>query len=304
MDNDTDFSWFQFYSFVPNIICQISENEIFGTIYIDISCGHSLRITISNQDHLTNYPDDSNLFRCRITGPADLLTYSTGRGKVINNIPHITLYHHTLPAIVDLINGSLNYRGSLWNYQGTKKLENINYAYFTSLDVINKQSDLRMIAMSTNGEIILRKDLSDEVITIPVYRESTSNRTATLQQFIDSTLILNNHLWRHRDEYGIHYEICGAFIYRIGLVPNSPLPFKDNIITRVHNIKTTGYIVLGDATRESGLLAPYDEENTKYIFKIEPFHHNSNNILNFWIQNANTDLFNGINIEMQIFAPH
>ena len=303
MENDTDFSWFQFYSFVPNQFTKFSDEEIFGTIGVDIAFGHTLRVTISNEWHVSNLADHSNLFKCRITGPENLMNFGTGTGKVINDVPYIHLYHHTLSATKELILGSSNYRGSQWNLQGPKKLENICYAYFTSLDVITKPSDLKMIAMANDGKLQMIMDVSREVVEITVYRESTENRTATLQQLIDTTIIPNNHIWMHtHDTNGtIYYELCSPFIYRIGLQPDTILPFQGKQIDRIDNVMTTGYLVLGDATTKVGLLAPFDEEHTTHLFKIEPFYNLNGNMLKFWFDNGNTDLYSGRTVQRQRF---
>ncbi len=301
MDNDTDFTWFQFYSFMPNQFTRFSDDEIFGTVYVDIAFGHTLRLTISNEWHVTNFKDHSNLFKCRITGPTNLNDYSTGTGKLIDGIPFIHLYHHTLPATKELILQSSNYRGSLWNFQGTKKLENICYAYFTSLNALTKPNDLKMIAMANNGEIHLMVDVVREIVRITVYRENTENRTATLRQLIDTTILLNNHIWIHtHDTNGTaYYEICSAFIYRVGLEFNTTLPFIDETLSRIQNVKTTGYIVLGDAATRLGLLAPFDEEYTTEIFKIEPFFDSGSNMLKFWFDSGNKDLYS----DKKVFVP-
>jgi hypothetical protein len=303
MLNDEDFAWFQFYSFMPNILNKFSDTEIFGTVYVDIAFGHTLQLTISDEWHISNLADNSNLFKCRIMGPENLMDYSTGTGKVIGGIPFIYLYHHTLPATKELILQSANYRGSLWNFQGTKMLENMCYAYFTSLDVIIKPNDLKMIAMANNGTLHLVLDITNEIIPINVYRENTSNRTATLKQLIDATIIPNNHIWRHIHDHNgtIYYEICSPFIYRIGLQPGTTLPFQDERIKREPNIKGTGYMILGDASEADGLIAPFDEEHTAYLFKSETFPDNTTNILKFWFSNGNKDLYSGKKIERQKF---
>lgn len=302
-DNNTDFAWFQFYSFMPNQFTKFSDDEIYGTVYVDIAFGHTIRLTISNEWHITNLQDHSNLFKCRITGPSNLMDFSTGKGKVVNGIPYIYLYHHTLPATKELILNSSNYHGSLWNFQGTKKLKNICYSYFTSLDAVTKPADLKMIAMANNGEMHLVIDVSLQVVPIKVYRENTENRTATLMQLIDTTIILNNHIWMHTHDIRgtVYYEICSPFIYRVGLNPDSLLPFNGEQIDRVSNVMTTGYIVLGDATTKVGLIAPFDEEHTTHIFKIEPFFDINTNILKFWFDNGNKDLFNSKKIQLQKF---
>lgn len=293
MNDNVNFSWFQFYSFLPNQLSKFENNEIYGIIYIDIAFGHTIKIQFKNSQHIQNFEDNSNLFECEITGPEDFLDYATGTGKLINGIPHLTLFHHTLPEVKTLIENSSSYKGSLWNFQGTKKLENINYAYFTSLDQIKQDQDLLSIAMASDGVTYLLVDITLEPVAITVYRESTTNRTATLEQFIDSTIIMNNHIWMHThdtDDY-VYYEIATPFIYRVGIIPSSFLPFNNKIISRAENVFITDHIILGDSTTKLGLLAPYDEEFTTHIFKIEPFNNSETNILDFWFDNTNTDLY-------------
>jgi hypothetical protein len=304
MDDNENFTWFQFYSFMANQLGKFDDKEIYGTIWVDIAFGHTLRITITNEWHIDNFQDQSNLFKCRITAIDKLMDYSTGKGKLINGIPYIYLFHHTLPDTKELILKSSNYRGSLWNYQGTKTLTTICYAYFTSLDTIEKPNDLKMIAMANNGVMHLVIDVSQEIIPINVYRDNTSNRTATLKQLIDTTIILNNHIWMHThdDNGSTYYELCSPFVYRVGLEPNTTLPFTEETINRVNNVKTTGYIILGDSTTKLGLLAPFDEEFTTHLFKIEPFYKLNTNILKFWFDHGNEDLYSGKDIEPENFA--
>lgn len=304
MTDDKNFTWIQFYSFMPNQFFKFSDDEFIGNFAVDIAFGHTLRLTISNEWHIKNLQDNSNLFKCRITGPENLSDFITGTGQIIDEIPHIYLYHHTLPETKELILKSGNYRGSLWNYQGTKTLINICYAYFTSLDEITKPNDLKMIAMANNGIMHLQVDVSLEVLPIKVYRDNTTNRSATLRQLIDTTLILNNHIWMHtHDTNGtIYYEICNPFIYRVGLEPGTLLPFAGEQIDRVPNTKTTGYIVIGDATTKVGLLAPFDEEHTTHIFKIEPFYNVDSNMLRFWFDNGNDDLYSDKKIDQTKFS--
>ena len=303
MDDNENFFWFQLFSFLPNHLSKFTEEEIYGTIYVDIAWGNTLRITISNEGHVTNLRDSSNLFKCRINGPEDLMDYATGKGKMINNIPHINLFHHTTPSVKKLIEDSSSYKGSLWNYQGTKTLKNISYAYFTSLDEIKQQQDLVMIAMASDGEIPLLIDITLELVKIPVYREDTTNRTATLSQYIDSSILMSNHIWMHTQDDGsyIYYEICSPFIFRVGLEINSFLPIVDEVITWTKDTIISDHIVLGDSTTELGLIAPFDEEHTTHLFKIEPFLDNSTNILKFWFDNMNQDLYTNKNINRAEF---
>lgn len=301
MDNVIDFSWIQFYSFMPNDLAKLDDDNIVGSVYIDISFGQTIQVKFFSQNHIKNFYDNSNLFKCTIIGPSNLSEYYTGKGKLLEGTPYIYLYHHTSDAAKDAILESSNFRGSAWNFQGTKELENISYAYFTSLDKIRTPEDLFMIAMSTNEIINLITDITDEIIAIKVYRESTDNRPAVIKRLVNSTILSNNHIWMHNMHPNVYYEPCGPFIYRVGLLPNTILSFNDEIIVKSDNIKLTGYIVLGDASTKDGIIAPFDEENTTHLFKIEPFLDNDTNILEFWFNNGNKDLYSHKDVELQKF---
>jgi len=301
--DDENFIWFQICSFLPNFIGIFSDTEIYCTISIDIAFGNTLKIIFDNNNHVLNLSDNSNIFKCKIYSIPNLTDYSTGRGKIINNIPYLTLFHHTTENNKKLILNGNFYFGSKWNFQGTKKLENINYCYFTSLDEIKMPNDLRMIGMSNDEQILLIQDITDKIIPIKVYREVAENRTSTIENLVPSCLIANNHIYRHwqaEDGY-TYYEFCTPFIYRVGVKPGEKLFIENNRIIINEGAKKMDYIIIGNANSDDGLLAPFDEENTSSIFKIEQFADNSDNILLFWKRNSNTDQYNNKEVEFQKF---
>ena len=61
-------------------------------------------------------------------------------------------------------------------------------------------------------------------------------------------------------------------------------------------------IVLGDADTRVGLLAPYDEENTPAIFKIERMN-GADDLFTLWKRHPNSDRFNGYAVERGAFRP-
>lgn len=298
MVDESNFEWIQFYSFLPCMLTKFSEDEFIGSFPVDIAFGHTLRITITSEWHQYNLPDNSNLFKCRIEGPENLLDFTTGKGKIIDGNPFIQLYHHTLPKFKTLIEECSYFKCSAWNYQGTKELSNFAYCYFTSLPKIIRSNDLKMIAMASDGKVHLIIDGTDEIVEIEVYREDTSNRTATLNMLIDSTIIENNHLWEHKTNDGqVYYEKSHAFIYRVGVQNDTTIKFDNHRIDRQNNLKMLRYLVIGDARSKDGIIAPFDEEETEHIFKIELFPDNDTNLLKFWFDNGNTDLYSRKDIE-------
>ena len=318
--NKTEFYWIQPLTILANLLCEDKDNDvIYCMFHIDISVGNTLRIDFSNKDWICNFDDDSSLFKCIINGPKHILEYATGTGYFSNNTPYLKLFHHTTSNCKSLILESNTLKPSKWNIQGTKSLTNIHYAYFTCLDKIEKDADLTQIAMASNGFISLLADninippilsskdferYKDYILNLKIYRESTYNRTATIEFLINATLLSPKHLWKHlpKDEF-VFYEICMPFIYRIGMKPNSTINLDSIIIDKQEDMKMFGYQVVGLATEIKGLEAPFDEENTEHVFKIEPLNSNLN-ILNFWFENTNSDQFSNKNIDMQEFEKY
>ncbi len=283
---------------------------------VDISSGNTLKIEFYNVDLIKTYSDNSSLFKCKIYGPKGIHDYYTGTGYFVDNVPYLRLYHHTTETSKKAIFKNKELFGSKWNIQGTKKLVNISYFYLTSLDSIKKNQDLVQIAMASNGKISLIKDnfylpplinpkdkykYNDGILEINVYRENTYNRKSTIEFDVDATLLAPKHLFKHYPTgEAVFYEYCMPYIQRIGIDIGKTIGFNDFCIKPQKNILTLDYLVIGDAREFVGLEAPFDEENTKQIFKVEKID-NSINLLDFWFENSNTDLFSEKNITFQEF---
>ncbi len=65
-------------------------------------------------------------------------------------------------------------------------------------------------------------------------------------------------------------------------------------------MKETAFISKSGLKRFAGLRAPYDEEDTTHIMKIERIPEDLT-ILNFWFLRANQDLYSGKDVELQKF---
>lgn len=310
--------WIQPLTFMANLIGKFSEDEIVCDLPVDISCGQTLRIRFFNHDLLANLEDGSQLYKCEIQGPSDLAEYATGDSCLgAGSVPYIRLYHHTTPDARDSIISSGHFRTSMWNIQGTtKKLINVAYAYFTPLDQITCDNDLRKIAMAAGGEIELRRDgftppeillpnwreaFKDDVLVLPVYPCNPSKREATLELWVDSTVLAPQHIYRHEEGGPVYYELPHPFIHRIGTEPGASVSFDDQgRIHRQPGLKAFEYVVVGDCTTLEGLAAPYDEEDTTNIMKVERMD-DVVSILNFWFDHGNQDLFSKKQVDMQEF---
>lgn len=315
IDGD-EFKWIQPLTFLVNLLME-DDDIIHCGFLVDISVGRTLKIEFTNKDWVTNYADNTSLFKCKISGPPNLVKYATGTGKFIDKVPYIRLFHHTLPRYKGLIQKSEQLKLSEWNIQGTKRLTNIGYFYMTCLDEIKVDNDLLQIAMSSEGIIRLLLDNYEQprfldpnkatrirqgILEIEVYRENTMNRKSTIELLVDSTIIAPKHLWKHFPKnQAVFYEVCMPFIYRIGGKKGEMLTFSNSILSRQEDIKYFDYQVVGLGTTFKGLEAPYDEENTEHIFKIEKLNNNTN-ILNFWFENTNSDQYSNKMINMQEFT--
>ncbi len=311
--------WIQPLAFGPNLISKFVD-QIDCRFNVDVSCGTRLIVSFTNRDLVTHLADGSDLYRCSFQGPVNLENFVTGTSILqIGAAPLISLYHHTMQEAKESIRASHNFWSSVWNIQGTKrKLTNVGYVYFTSLDKIEFDADLNAIAMASNGyvemwvdgfippENMLKKDMfkrySSYLLRLPVYRASTKNRTAALELRIDCSCLAPQHIWRHESPEGVWYEICNPFTHRVGVLPGQELPFVGEEVWRgTFAEKQFEYVIVGDATQVTGLAAPYDEENTTDIWKIERIAETST-IPDFWMENGNQDLYSGKTPEMQRFA--
>lgn len=272
------FRWFQFHNFIPGLFAQ-DDNFRFH-LSIDISGGHRIIVSFAPQDFKRKLAYNSNIYKCRIRGPKEIKQYSTGLGKLIDNTPYIYLYHHTKDEFKKMILDSKTLLGSKWNYQGNKKIKNVDYCYFTSIDEIKKPLDLKMIAMATNERILLVVDRTLERIHVKIPRQSTSDRTATIKFLVDATLISNDHInERIYDEADINniqnsdyfYEMCFPYIYRVGIEKGSFIKInKEHIIKKSKNNISPNYLVLGKGYDKEGIKASFHEEETDFIGKIFP----------------------------------
>lgn len=315
---DEGTAWLQPLAFGPNILTRVTSDDIRCELSVDVSCGHRVMVSFSTKAFIRSLPDGSELYRCTLRGPENLQDFATGHSQIgEDSIPRLTLFHHTRADAKNSISESGHFRLSRWNIQGTKKLTNVGYVYLTALHEIVRPEDLHNIAMASNGILHFIVDdfvppqpmppdwksmFSDSILELPVYRESTTNRTATIELLVDSTCLAPQPLWRHSlPGEPVYYEICCPFIHRIGLPPDQLLHFSNGGIegTTIKQ-KRFEYVVIGDCRSLNGLIAPFDEENTAEIVKLESIPSGSN-LAEFWFRHGNTDLYSPKSPELQSF---
>jgi len=296
--------WFQPHYFSPCYLSFLGD-QAYGQLSIDLNEELRLFIGVTKDRFVRRFRDGSQLYRCRIAGPADLENYSTGRCSVSDDHDiWLDLFHHTLPATVDLIRESGHFRASSWNIQGTRELANIGYAYFTSLPAIRSDEDLQAIAMASNGKLVLRPTNASsrkDLVVIDVYRQSTLDRTATIIVSVPVEMIATQHVYRHapRGE-PVYYEACHPAIARVGLQPGRVIRFDGTrLFSSEGDLKLFNHVVLGDADTHEGLVSPYDEESTASTFIIE--HCLEESFFDYWLSHQNSDQIDVGSIERMVF---
>lgn len=286
--------------FTPNMLMQ-NDEDILYTQIIDISCGIKLKINATANNLIKKLDDNSCFYSCTIIGPRHLQNYSTGEAKIINNTPFLNLYHHTDENSKKSIEIGNEFYTSVWNIQGNKKLKNVSFLYLTCIDKIKFKEDLEKIAMSTQGKLAFRCDQNktrDADLILDVYRASTEERTAILSYWVNTTHLTSQPIYKHTD-WMVYYEIVSPFIYRIGSEPNKCISIGDDAILSPNKPKSFDYIIVGDCQTTSGLEAPYDEENTKEILKIEKLDEETE-IFRLWFKLSNSERFDSIDVDEKI----
>ena len=305
--------WFQPKTFLPCVL-QKDDSSVRASLYCDIADGHTLQIDIEDNGLVRSFDDSSFLYRCMMLGPTELVALATGEWSMIDDRPHLRLYHHTSEAASDSITKSQEFWPSAWNIQGNRKLKNVGYAYFTPLKKIKDNTDLAAIAMSPNRTLHYLRDgatdpgrlpanwrstkLSQDVLEVQVYWSAPDKRDHTVAVDVDATTLAPHHVWRH-DTRQVWYEVVCPEILRVGLEPGVKLQFDTTgrVLARPC-LRRFSYMVIGDATTLDGLGAPLDEENTTQTFKV---HDAGAPPLELWFENANTDQYSRLTTTEQEF---
>lgn len=296
--------WIQPLHFCASMISKISETEHICTIPVDISGGITLKVNIMSDGFIKQFEDGSQLFECQLTGPHDLDDYCSGEYKTEDGDFYLRLFHHTDDQGFAGINSSKTLFTSSWNYQGTKKIKNFGFGYLTHIPQIKYENDLKTIAMSVDEKLHYHIDtfippkvlphnfeeLYPNDIYVPkVYRSTTSDRKKTIAFWINSELIDIKHLYFHSDPTKF-YEICFPYIHRIKTPPKHKLEFDKTFSIKTNfAVPKKDYCIVGDATKIEGLAAPFEEDSSNYIAKVENC--GKLTLMEFWSKNGNTDLF-------------
>lgn len=295
--------WLQPHFFGPPLL-SFHDQGSYAQFDVDLESSARLLLATTGNRYIRTLADHSHLYRCRISGPPDLISHAAGAARRRPDDGfEVRLFHHTRPDTRQLIESSSVLRGSAWNFQGNTKLKNVAYAYLTRLPEIRTELHLQQIAMSSTGNIYLLLDdhvPPSGIVPVRVYRETTHNRTAAMPFWVAPEALSPSHVIQHAPAgQPVFYEVSNPAIARIGLVPGAEIPIdQDLLLTDKTKLKRFDYVIIGDATDPLRITAPFHEEDTARIFAIET---NAEHPLSFWRTHANTEQFVGKKIDLQQF---
>jgi len=255
-----------------------------------IQRGLDCEIQFRRDDLIASALDRSQVYRCQVRTDCSPAQLALGRARCrADGGIDLRLFHHTTRDALDMIHASAHVRGSAWNYQGTRELTNVAYAYFTSLRRIGSERDLQSIAMASCGRLALQLDTNPGPapdLVLEVYRASTRDRKATLDLWVPAEAVSTPHIWQHVGP-PVVYEVAHPWIFRVGLEPGRVLDFAGAVATPdVAALRRFDYAVIGDCTTIAGLEAPFDEEDTAHSFLVQDIA--GSDVFTFWESNANT----------------
>ena len=298
-------SWYQ-PKFFSACLLGFLDHQAYAQLDIVFDNGRRAIVKFRRDSLERHMADGSALYRCEMLAGLEALGEPTGRArKEETGELSVRVFHHTTPETRRKIRESGYLLGSRWNIQGTRELTNVEYVYLTTVPKIVGDEDLVKIAMASNGIVRLvptNARSERDVFSIPVYRENTLNRRATLNIWTPVEALAPQHIWFHRPAgESAHYEVGNADILRVGIDPGSVLPIvRDRVDIDRAALKRFEYVVVGDADTKAGLIAPYNEEDTESVLKIQSC--GTKDPFDLWWEQANSDVFGGLFPDYQSFG--
>lgn len=302
----------EFYSpkfFTPNQINFLGGNGLndYCCLNLELLNGTDVRVAFFRRDLIKACSDGSFIYKCAFSPQAKKgLPKPCGKWRKRENSFEILLYHHTHADAEQGIKDSQELWSSPWNIQGSKKLENVGYCYFTSLPKILSEQHLCEVAMSTMGVahfLPTNAPYSAEFASaLPVPKRTPKDMDRSLAFWVDLENVSPSHIWLHRP-WGrpAYYEVVLPRVYRLGVNPGYHLPLVGKrVAIDSAEAKLLKYVVVGDAASTEGLAAPYSEEETLLLAKIDDSP-NGREIIGRWQEKQNTSLFPKMNVELARF---
>lgn len=299
----------KFYSpqfFSPNQIAFFGDDGSadFCSFTIDVLGRAQLKVAFFRRGLVKKCADGSFLYKCAFTlRRGNGYPPPQGKWRRRGQKFELALFHHTNSAGRKGITASKELWSSPWNIQGGRKLKNIGYGYFTCMPRIEHEAHLKEIAMSSDGRAhFLPTNAPYDAsfaMALDVPRQTPLDRDQSLCFWVDVETIAPSHLWLHRPmTEPAYYEIVLPKVYRVGVVSGQTIPIKGTALAiKPEDCKSFGYAIVGDADSHDGLAAPYHEEETLHLAKIDLIT-GEQEIIGRWYEMQNSRLFGEISVEL------
>lgn len=299
----------EFYApkfFTPNQIAFFGDDGSadFCRLTLELLNGNDVDVAFFRRDLVKACSDGSFIYKCAFSPKVKKgLPEACGRWRRNGKTFELLLYHHTNATAEIGIRDSRELWSSSWNIQGSKRLENVSYGYFTSLPKIRNEFHLQKVAMSQFGVshfLPTNAPYSAEfAAALPVPNRTPTDMGRSLAFWIDMETISPSHIWLHRPwSRPAYYEVVLPHVYRVGVTPGYRIPLGGNrLAIDPGQAKLLKYVVVGDASTPEGLAAPYNEENTPLVAKIDEVPTGSE-IIGRWHEKQNSDLYPTMGVEL------
>lgn len=277
-------------------------------LFIELMGQVRIGVVFFQRDLVKQCVDNSFIYKCAF-GSIDgkPIPVPQGNWRRCGHQFELALYHHTNKAGEDGIRSSGYIWSSSRNIQGADKLKNIGYGYFTSIPRIKNALQLFEIAMTdygTNLHLLPTNAPMDIQFAqqIQVPKQTVADRNRPLKFWVDTETISPSHLWFHQPIGDFsHYEIVLPKVFRVGVEPGDTLPFKGNVLTlKPEDCKNFDYVIVGDADTYEGLSAPYHEEETRHLAKVDVIP-TGTEIIARWHEKRNSPLYPSMEVELAEF---
>jgi hypothetical protein len=297
------------YFYAPRLTFDEGEND-FCQLPIAMANGAELIVNFFKRDLLKTCEDGSQIYRCSYVPTPTCKAELVPEGMYRRNGDRfeLALYHHTSEEGHNGIFASRTLRSSQRNIKGDGWLTNIAYGYLTSVPRIRTEWDLLQIAMSTWGMTGLLPvnavEHPSHASWVGIPTKHPGELPHSLRFWVDCEYLSPSHAWVKRPHWrGVYYEVVLHKVLRIGMQVGQELPFDADLSFRPVDgcLKRLKYIVVGDGDIPEGLVAPFHEEETASVGKIEPMM-GGDDFFSFWQANANTDLFSNKELEYAAVA--
>lgn len=278
----------------------------FCRVHVEVLGGVDVEIAFFRTGVVKHCADGSFIYNCAFRSVGtNQLPHPQGEWRRTDNLFELALYHHTTDVGAKGIFESGYLRSSPWNIQGTQELKNIAYGYFTCIPKMENVMHLMEVAMAENGQaLFLPTNAPNDAqfaFTLDVYKRTPRDIEVPLLFWVDVELISPSHLWLHvPHDDATYYEIVLPKVFRVGVEPGQTLPISgDRVEMTPKDCRNFEYVIVGDGDTRDGLLAPYHEEETLQIAKVDDVPTGSE-IIGRWHEKRNSTTFGDRTVELAL----